>query len=222
MAVDEVLLDTALTRGICSLRVYRWSEPTLSLGYFQNGVTHAVPKPLQHLPRVRRLSGGGAIVHDQELTYSCAVPPSHPLARSPLELYRRLHQRMIELLAGFSLPAQFQGAGEAPAETDFLCFGRRAAFDVVVAGCKVLGSAQRRRRGAVLQHGSLLLARSPQAPQFPGLFDVTGRTVGSDALIGAVAAELSAALANRTHHEELTAAEVRRSEEWAHDRYVLA
>ncbi|MEM6330787.1 MAG: lipoate--protein ligase family protein, partial [Planctomycetota bacterium] len=74
MAVDEALLDAAAAGAGATLRLYRWSSPTLSLGYFQPLAARAAHPASAGCPCVRRHSGGGAIVHDHELTYSLAVP----------------------------------------------------------------------------------------------------------------------------------------------------
>src|SRR6266567_4064320 len=71
MAADEALLESASERGVASLRFYTWSEPTLSLGYFQPS---ARPLAVRSLPWLRRSSGGAAIVHHHELTYALALP----------------------------------------------------------------------------------------------------------------------------------------------------
>lgn len=172
MAFDEALLETAATIGEAALRIYRWSEPTLSLGYFQKGLPPDLPDMLRRLPRVRRLSGGGAILHHREWTYSVALPKSHPLARRAESLYEAVHEALIAALAGFGISARMRGVAVPEAESSFLCFRRGDPRDVLVGGSKVIGSAQRRRRGAVLQHGSILLAASPLTPEVPGLFDL--------------------------------------------------
>jgi lipoate-protein ligase A len=201
MAVDEVLLEAAAA-GRCSLRFYRWQQPTLSLGYFQ-----AIDDRRRHAasfgcPVVRRSSGGGAIVHDREVTYSVALPGGHPLAIGRLLLYQAVHQTLIEVLAGAGIRAELfttdvaQASSLCPGFTGkmpvlpecscpFLCFQRRAAGDVVVGTVKVAGSAQRRLQGAVLQHGSVLLGRSPAAPELDGLREVSGEPLREYPLIEA-------------------------------------
>lgn len=175
MAVDEALLEAAVEDAGTVLRWYQWEAATLSLGYFQKAVD--LPKNDQQwsaLPVVRRLSGGGAILHHHELTYSCALPASHPLTNDPYQVYLAMHNAIIEVLRplGFDVRLRATRFGkDGPAEA-FLCFSRGDEMDVVIGTDKVLGSAQRRRRGAVLQHGSLVLRRSQLAPQFPGLFDL--------------------------------------------------
>lgn len=168
MAIDAALLEAAVNEGVCAVRWYQWVEPTLSLGHFQDQSAQT----LAGLPIVRRLSGGGAIVHDQELTYSCVIPAGHPLSHAPQELYSVIHQNIAEILQSYGFPVTARGKTLAARSNEFLCFGRGDAFDLVVNETKVLGSAQRRRKGAVLQHGSLILTASPSAPQFPGLLDL--------------------------------------------------
>jgi lipoate-protein ligase A len=187
MAVDEVLLGAAAA-GRCSFRFYRWQEPTLSLGYFQ-----AIDDRRRHAasldcPVVRRSSGGGAIVHDREMTYSVALPGGHPLAVDRMLLYQAVHQTLIEVLAGAGIRAELYRREQheaAACSCPFLCFQRRAAGDVIVGAVKVAGSAQRRLQGAVLQHGSVLLGRSPAAPELDGLREVSGDPFPDDPLIEA-------------------------------------
>lgn len=174
MAVDEVLLESALRHGVCSLRWYRWREPTLSLGYFQSPDDPLIDDRFTGLPVVRRLSGGGAILHDRELTYSCAIAPRHPLAAEPGSLYTAMHAAIVAELARVGVGVAPRGVADKGLDANFLCFSRGDANDLVIAGHKVLGSAQRRRRGAVLQHGSLLLERSPVAPEYPGIAELSG------------------------------------------------
>jgi lipoyl(octanoyl) transferase len=172
MAIDEALLGAALERGQCTVRWYRWDSATVSLGYFQKSEAAAAIPHLKGLPVVRRLTGGGAILHHLEWTYSCAVPAEHPLAQSPLRIYELVHERIIAALAERGVSSALRGTSLSGAEGTFLCFGRGDPRDIVLAGQKIVGSAQRRRRGGVLQHGSLLLHRSEYAPEFPGVLDL--------------------------------------------------
>lgn len=187
MAVDEALLQAALSRQECSVRWYQWSAATVSLGYFQDAGFPAAHPPLRGLPFVRRLSGGGAILHHHELTYSCAVPALHPLAREPHGIYIAVHEQIIATLARFGINVTLRGETHAERTGEFLCFARGDAFDVILDGFKVLGSAQRRRKGAILQHGSLVLRRSEHAPQFPGLYDLTHGRLDTRQLLEALA-----------------------------------
>src|SRR5437764_13503633 len=77
MAADEAMLESASERGVASLRFYTWTEPTLSLGYFQSSEARTLPN-LAPLAWVRRSTGGAGIVHHHELTYSFALPATPP------------------------------------------------------------------------------------------------------------------------------------------------
>ena len=81
MAVDETLLESAAETSATTLRFYRWDRPTLSLGYFQQTADRTQHPESADCPLVRRSSGGGAIVHDHELTYSLAAAKPHTLGR---------------------------------------------------------------------------------------------------------------------------------------------
>ena len=202
MAVDETLLEWAAERGGCAWRFYQWSEPTLSLGYFQafdaDAEKDAEKSCVPVSAVVRRLTGGGAILHDRELTYSLVVPAGHALAARRETLYDAVHRSLIETLAGFGvtavLCAPIRRALLAPIL--FLCFQRRASGDVLVGQTKIAGSAQRRRRGAVLQHGSVLLRRSPAAPRVAGL----GRRCRRDRLRGPTRRGMAAAVGRSPGH----------------------
>ncbi len=177
MAIDEALLDAvAEGAGVAYLRTYGWTVPTLSLGYFQHLAEVRSDPRWRTAPLVRRPTGGGAIWHHHEVTYALIVPAAHPRARPNTALYGAVHAAIGESLAGAGVPALRWGQ---PASNDpptrqrpFLCFTDRDSEDLVFQGFKLVGSAQRRRAGAVLQHGSLLLSRSPGAPELPGLYDL--------------------------------------------------
>ena len=164
MARDEALL-AAVGAGECvaTLRTYRWSPPTISLGYFQKYTDYAaLDPPAGDLPVVRRQTGGGAILHDGELTYSIALPLNHNLVASgPNVLYDIAHDVLVECLGARGLlthrDAETDGSG--PARGPFFCFARRHRLDVLVGDQKLAGSAQRRTQTAVLQHGSIMFER---------------------------------------------------------------
>jgi lipoate-protein ligase A len=185
MAVDEALLERATHEGQAALRFYLWSEPTLSLGYSQRIADRALHVASQCVPAVRRISGGGALVHDRELTYSICLPATSPFARRPSELYSAVHEALIETLADLGVRASLFGNIFPPTPVSpslsesFVCFARRGVHDVVLQRpsshlplTKIVGSAQRRPRGALLQHGAVLLERSTAAPELPGLSDL--------------------------------------------------
>jgi lipoate-protein ligase A len=202
MAVDQALLEQADQTGEITLRLYAWDRPTLSLGYFQRLQDRERHPPSLSCPVVRRTTGGGAILHDQEVTYSLCVPSEDRWSQQHERLYWIVHQCIIKVLRDDGHAAVIYSEGEASSanarprdrrsltsggkvvlelesgasEGDrlghlnpFLCFQRRTAGDIVSGEYKVVGSAQRRKRNAVIQHGTILLSRSDYAPELPGL-----------------------------------------------------
>src|SRR5437764_2183769 len=101
MAVDEALLETAAGSGVATLRFYQWQEPTLSLGYFQAAADRQQHAASRDCPLVRRASGGGAILHDRELTYSIALPQPKAAAA----LYDACHETLIAALRELAVAA---------------------------------------------------------------------------------------------------------------------
>jgi lipoyl(octanoyl) transferase len=202
MAVDEALLESAVAGGSPVFRLYRWSEPTLSLGYFQPVADRQAHRASLGCPLVRRRSGGGAILHHHELTYALIVPPERE-SHTPQQHYDLVHDAIVEILTPFAAGAGLMvrksaGIKRSPAAEPFLCFERRAVGDVVLADhdagtdVKVAGSAQRKHRGAILQHGSILITRSTAAPELPGLCDLCrGDLCGAPAEPAKFAGELA-------------------------------
>ncbi|HXG08971.1 MAG TPA: biotin/lipoate A/B protein ligase family protein [Gemmataceae bacterium] len=176
MAADEVLLESAAA-GTASLRLYGWSEATLSLGYFQPERLRHTDARLAELPFVRRPSGGDALVHHHELTYALALPAGAPWhGKEPWA--RRMHLIIAEALAELGVPARLHlPSPQSPRFSGLLCFHHWTAGDLIVGVGKVVGSAQRRRSGALMQHGAILLAGSPYTPSLPGIRELTGRTL---------------------------------------------
>jgi lipoyl(octanoyl) transferase len=183
MSVDEALMHS-VANGVCpdTLRFYQWSEPTLSLGYFQKLEDRGRHSASVLCPVVRRSSGGGAILHDRELTYSIAMCVSDRFAAR--ELYDAVHEALLAFLAYHSLQAELYSLSPVGLpEPSFLCFQRRTKGDVVFHGEKICGSAQRRVGPAVLQHGSLLIERSRLAPELPGILELSGRSLPDSAIL---------------------------------------
>lgn len=179
MALDEVLLERVAALGdTAALRTYGWSTPTLSLGYFQHLSAMNADARWTSVPVVRRATGGGAIWHHHELTYALVLPSRHPRALPHTGLYHSVHAAIAEVLRRRGVVAVRRGEPstsppqEDPSRRPFLCFADRDPADLVCGAYKVVGSAQRRRAGAILQHGSILLKRSATTPEFPGLADL--------------------------------------------------
>jgi len=208
MGVDQWMLERAVAGEEACVRWYRWSGPTVSLGHFQTGLPVEVAGRFAGLPVVRRLSGGGAILHHHELTYALSLPATHPWAGEPRQLYDRVHGEIVQVLNRHGLPVTPRGDSQPDRGGEFLCFSRGDSFDLVWQGHKVLGSAQRRRKGAVLQHGSLLLRRSPHAPEFPGLAELASQPLNESRLAEDLTHSLLELLqANLARPEPLTATE---------------
>ena len=158
MALDEALMERARASGEWVLRVYSWRAPTISLGRNQDA------RGLYDLDRiaelaldvVRRPTGGRAILHDHEITYSVTAPTDG--AGDLGESYRRVNALLLTALQAIGV----QAAVAAPAARASLpgirpCFDSAAAGELTVAGRKLAGSAQWRADGALLQHGSILV-----------------------------------------------------------------
>jgi lipoate-protein ligase A len=164
MAVDEMLLEAVARPGALPvLRVYAWQPPCLSLGYGQPWAdVDVAAAEARGWHVVRRPTGGRAILHTDELTYSLALPAEHPLALGTIvESYRRISQALLAALHTLGAAA-FEAEPHPPEPAggvlaDGVCFRVPSHYEITVGGRKLIGSAQVRRRGGVLQHGSLPL-----------------------------------------------------------------
>lgn len=224
MAVDQCLLESAATTGDIAIRIYRWNTPTLSLGYFQNYEDRANHAASQRCDSVRRASGGGAILHDLELTYSIAIPVSVLKPMSTHDLYNTAHQATINVFESMEISLDLHvSKDESPDEQPFLCFQRRSAGDLIMEGQKVGGSAQRRLKHAVLQHGSLLLETSKCCPELPGIADLGHHGLSVEYLANEWIARWPVIMARSLGLElipsDLTTAEQSRSEQIVIERF---
>ncbi|HUI88589.1 MAG TPA: biotin/lipoate A/B protein ligase family protein [Anaerolineales bacterium] len=161
MAVDESILEH-IGRGesLPTLRLYAWQPPCLSLGYAQPFADVDVQRLDDHgWEVVRRPTGGRAILHTDELTYSVIAPTNEPrLAGSVLESYNRLARALLQAVKSLGLPVEIKEEAGAPQKTaNPVCFEVPSAYEITVHGKKLIGSAQARRKEGVLQHGSLPL-----------------------------------------------------------------
>jgi lipoyl(octanoyl) transferase len=162
MACDEaLLLATGADEGP-RLRFYYWPEPTISLGYFQEYDRFQSTFPnLSELTLVRRLTGGGAILHDREITYCLTIPAAHPLYKAgPVPAYVLVHQAIADVFKTFGIDLDLRPKNPDYArvrdEPEF-CFSRPCPTDLICPAGKLVGSAQRRLPQAFLQHGSIIL-----------------------------------------------------------------
>jgi lipoate-protein ligase A len=217
MAADEVLLEAARA-GVASLRFYGWTPATVSLGYFQPERVRRADAGIARLPFVRRPSGGGTLIHHHEVTYAFGLPAGLPWQTGQSWL-TRMHELIAAALVGLGVVARSHvPAGDAPFR-GFLCFQQFTAGDLLFGPGKVVGSAQRRQRQALLQHGSILLTASPHAPMLPGIRELSGRTLGVDETCAAVGREWSRGTGWALRPGDWTDAERQRLAELAAGKY---
>ncbi len=189
MAIDEAMLLYARSTGVRIARIYTWSEPTISLGRNQRAVgawdfTRGQPGAL---PIVRRLTGGRAVLHHREITYSIASPSGEQPGVTPL--YRDINEVLLDALTALGVEVQIAPPrGRMPVPASAPCFELPAPGEITAAGRKLVGSAQVREEGTALQHGSILVhddqgmlqaAAAAPLPATPAacLADILGREV---------------------------------------------
>lgn len=226
MAVDQAIAESTSNQSQAgrqpppTLRWYTWNEPTLSLGYFQSA-QDASPR-FDDLACVRRSTGGGAILHHHELTYSLTLPcgPGEHGARA--DLYQNVHAAVASELTNRGVPARPFRLNKRPPEREdrFLCFQRRTDEDLIMCGYKILGSAQRRSKRAILQHGSLLLRASEHATELPGIFDLTSLDLSLETLANCLTKRIAAALGIRFDGGELSPEETRNVRRIEQERFA--
>jgi lipoate-protein ligase A len=191
MALDEALAASVRAGGPPVLRFYRWRPACLSLGRNQPARGRYDEAALRErgIDVVRRPTGGRAVLHDRELTYTVAVADG--VLGSPREAYAAVNRALVAGLRRLGVPAQLQPRTDrrAPAPSLSPCFQEPVEGEVTVAGRKLVGSAQRREGGVILQHGSLLIETDQREV---GRLLVGG---GEDAGPGDAADELPATLA---------------------------
>ncbi|MBI5643876.1 MAG: lipoate--protein ligase family protein [Deltaproteobacteria bacterium] len=155
MAKDEAILRASDFGAVefSTLRIYGWRYPTISVGYIQN------PSQLLDfgIPVVRRITGGRAVLHDQELTYSITVNSESPLFSEGITgAYSIISRCIINALGEIGVEASFSRGTRIIGKEKDACFHAPSRYEVLVNGRKLVGSSQRRFKNAFLQHGSIL------------------------------------------------------------------
>lgn len=219
MAADEVLLQTAAS-GIASFRLYGWSKPTLSLGYFQTSASCRAYSRLGELAWVRRPSGGAALVHHLEVTYALALPAGAFWQNTGESWLRRMHIVLADALASLAIETTMCGEHEEKKLGDILCFLHHTPGDLRIGEAKIAGSAQRKQRGALTQHGSILLAASPWTPHLPGIRELAGVSLSAQTLVDAVTEQLAQQTGWQLVASEWTRHERERIDELAAGKYA--
>jgi lipoate-protein ligase A len=157
MAIDQALLERAGRFGERWLRLYRWQPHCLSFGRHEPASRRYDPVRIaaRGLDAVRRPTGGRAVWHGREVTYAIAAPTN---ALGPLrQAYLEIHQMLLQALQALGAPASM-APPRPPAKLDAgACFAQPVGGEIMIAGKKVVGSAQLREGEALLQHGSILL-----------------------------------------------------------------
>jgi lipoate-protein ligase A len=161
MAVDEAML-ASIGRGdsLPTLRLYAWSPACLSLGVAQPYADVDFARlRTRGWDVVRRITGGRAILHTDELTYSVVGPTNHPiLVGSVLESYNRIARALLTAVRALELPVEMkEGKADENGKSNPVCFEVPSTYEITVDEKKLIGSAQARRKDGVLQHGSLPL-----------------------------------------------------------------
>lgn len=216
MACDEALLET-VGRGQAppTLRFYAWDPPCVSLGRHQPDLEPSARAALAAagIGWVRRPTGGRLVYHgrrNEELTYSVVAPVDKPpLAGGLTAAYRRIHEGLAAGLARLGIPATLAppvtegDGGTLSPGCRLACFATSVPHEIVASGRKLVGSAQRRSRRALLQHGSVPLAGDPatiSARIWPGSLEpgavttisaAAARSLGFDEVAAALAAGIA-------------------------------
>lgn len=156
MAVDEALLDGFKDGDIPIIRLYGW-EKSLSLGRFSTFSKNLHHENIQkkNIPLVRRMSGGGILIHGSDLSYSLIMPRSWMKSRGVKESYRYICGFLISLYHKLGIEAQFACDLHLNEQHSSICLAGIEPYDIVIEGKKMGGNAQRYTRYAVFQHGSI-------------------------------------------------------------------
>lgn len=158
MAVDQLLMELVGRRGGDRpiLRVYEWSEPTVTFGYFLplSDATDAFSD--EELTYVRRWTGGGVVDHRVDITYTLVIPREHPLSKARgAESYREIHQALADSLTGLGESVRLTVVDEGDGSS--ACFVNPVAYDLTnMMGQKVAGAGQRRTKFGLVHQGSVI------------------------------------------------------------------
>ena len=160
MAVDETFIEAVASgESIPILRFYGWKPSCVSIGYFQR-VASSIDLVFcreNGIHVVRRITGGRTVLHQKEIAYSIVIPESHEFVKGSItEAYKKISIGLLEGLKLCGIKAEFS-PGILHASTSSACFEASSKYEIVIGGKKLVGSAQTRKKGVVLQHGSIIL-----------------------------------------------------------------
>jgi lipoate-protein ligase A len=241
MAIDEAILDVHVQgRTPPTLRVYQWDPPALSLGYNQRMEHEVDLTKCQEagVEVVRRITGGGAVLHAHEVTYSIVSTVNDGIPKSIAGSYRFLSQGLIACYKQLGLEVELRPGRNKTRSA--ACFSMATLADLTYQGRKIVGSAQARRRDALLQHGSLPLrshadilfsllrfnsgpsrqkAQSVFNKRMLTLDEVLGKDIAAQELKEGLRKGFASVLGARFYEDGLTAEEIRRSQALAAEKY---
>lgn len=246
MAVDESILEHIHRReSKPTLRLYSWNPPCLSLGHAQSFKDVDVARLRSHgWDVVRRLTGGRAILHTNELTYSITGSEDNPiLSGGVLESYNRIAQALMFAIRDLGLPVEMKEHAPEPAALNLnpVCFEVPSTYEITVNEKKLIGSAQARKKEGVLQHGSLPLvgdltricdalvfesetkrenAAQRLLARATNVESVLGKQITWDAAAESFVRGFESQLGMRFERGELSAAESARAEELVKEKYA--
>lgn len=229
MAIDEsIAIHCSKGKVLPTIRLYGWKPPAISIGYFQSLAEEVDLKQCKNLgvDFIRRITGGGAVFHDKEVTYSFVIREDNPLVpRAVLDSYKKICEGLIQGLAIMGLSATFVPLN-----------------DIVVNGKKISGNAQTRRNHCILQHGTMLtdvdvkkmfsLLKVPQEKikdkliksveeRVTCLNHQLQRDVGFEEVCAALAKGFEGGLGVDMEKDELTRSEINLAEEIEKKRYSM-
>ena len=227
MAIDEALMRSFRPNDRPILRLYEW-EPALSFGRFSRPAESVdmVRLEQRNISPVRRITGGGILVHGGDLSYSIILPASFAKTHGVKGSYRHLCRFLLRLYDEMGLQALFACETPRPESRSEICLAGSEAYDILIDGRKIGGNAQRHSRRAMLQHGSLPLRYDTElfGPLFlkdPGF----GRSVSLEALGMDLSAQTLRPLLLDAFSKSLEAdlsEDTMRSEEWRLARQLYA
>ena len=221
MAVDDALL-TLCGRGCSPLtvRLFDFRPPCLSLGRFQPAPPETCREPA--LEVVRRPTGGRAVLHRGDICYSVVAPADHPLVAGSIhQSYGKIARALAEALAILGLPPLQEAAAQSRLPAADWCFEAMAPHELALDGAKLVGSAQLRRDGILLQQGSIRLAPPDGQPSgATSLEEALGRRVSHREMASALVEGFTRAWGVQFRRGRLTAEEEQLAQRLERERYA--
>ncbi len=235
MAVDEAMLLSQKEQPNPTLRFYTWSSPAFSFGYFQDIVSEVDVEACSTngIELVKRMTGGGTVVHGWDLTYTLILP-RHVGEKSISEVYQCIGQSLVKAFEKLDIPAECHVVGtDASQTTQNICLTNPADYDVMCDGKKLAGVSVRRNRNGMLFQGYISLdmppasmlahvSRDPEAQQMliekSTAINTDGRLITKSALIKAISETFNIGVA--FHLSKLSSTERAQAETLAKTKYA--